>query len=290
VSGTIAGPIQLVGGGKMGGALARGWLAAGLAPVELSIVEPDPERRAALAALGPVVLAASPAELPVPEPPRALVLAVKPQTMPAVLPVWAQRVGRDTLVLSIAAGVRLATLAAAFPAGTGIVRAMPNTPAAIGRGASVLVAGPAVRPAQRALADALLSAVGETHWIEDEELMHLVTALSGSGPAYVFYLVEALAEAAAELGLPPPLAGRLARATVAGAGELLRQSPAEPAALRAEVTSPGGTTAAALGVLMAAEAWPRSLRAALEAASRRSRELAAAAEAGVSGARAHGGA
>jgi len=290
VSGPIAGPIQLVGGGKMGGALARGWLAAGLAPAELSIVEPDPERRAALAALGPVALAASPAELHAPGPPRALVLAVKPQTMPAVLPEWAGRVGCDTLVLSIAAGVRLATLSAAFPAGTGIVRAMPNTPAAIGRGATVLVAGPSATAEQRALAEALLASVGEVHWIEDEELMHLVTALSGSGPAYVFYLVEVLADAAAELGLPAPLARRLARATVAGAGELLRQSPAEPAALRAEVTSPGGTTAAALAVLMAAEAWPRSLRAALEAAARRSRELAAAAEAGVSGARAHGGA
>lgn len=273
----ITGPIRLVGGGKMGAALARGWLAAGLPAGELEIVEPDPERRAALAALGPVRLVAAAEGCARDAVPRALVLAVKPQTMPAVLPLWRERIGAETLVVSIAAGIALATLEAAFAPGTAIVRAMPNTPAAIGRGASVLIANPAAGLATRELAEALLAAVGEVHWIEDEELMHLVTALSGSGPAYVFYLVEALAEAASRLGLPAPLAQRLARSTVAGAGELLRQSPAEPAQLRAEVTSPGGTTAAALAVLMAEDGWPRSVRAALEAAARRSRELGAAA-------------
>ncbi len=273
MSAPLRGPIVLVGGGKMGAALAKGWLAAGLAAEELSIVEPDPERRAALAALGPIGLAGSPEELAEAEPPRALVLAVKPQTMPAVLPVWARRTGPDTLVLSIAAGIRLGTFVQAFPLGTGVVRAMPNTPAAIGRGATVLVAHPSARAEQRALAEVLLAAVGELHWIEDEELMHLVTALSGGGPAYVFYLIEALAEAGTALGLPTSLAERLARATVTGAGELARTNPAPAAQLRAEVTSPGGTTAEALKVLMAPEAWPRLLREALAAAARRSREL-----------------
>ncbi|MCX8100675.1 MAG: pyrroline-5-carboxylate reductase [Geminicoccaceae bacterium] len=279
---SIPGPIRLVGGGKMGAALARGWLAAGLAASELEIVEPDPERRAILAELGPVRLLEAAEACAKDVVPRALVLAVKPQSMAAVLPLWRDRIGADTLVLSIAAGIALATLEAAFAPGTAIVRAMPNTPAAIGRGASVLIANRAADARARGLAEALLAAVGEVHWIEDEELMHLVTALSGSGPAYVFYLVEALAEAASELGLPAPLAERLARATVAGAGELLRQSPAEPARLRAEVTSPGGTTAAALAVLMAADAWPRAVRGALEAAARRSRELGAAAALGRS--------
>lgn len=272
----LSGPIRLVGGGKMGAALARGWLAAGLPPQALEIVEPDPKRRGELAALGAVRLAAE-ADACDRVSPRALVLAVKPQIMPAVLAEWGPRASASTLVLSIAAGVALATLEAAFAPGTPIVRAMPNTPAAIGRGASVLVANRAAGAADRALAHELLAAVGEVHWIEDEELMHLVTALSGSGPAYVFYLVEVLADAARELGLPDALARRLARATVAGAGELLRQSPTEPETLRAEVTSPGGTTAAALAVLMAPENWPRAVRAALAAAAQRSRELGAAA-------------
>lgn len=281
MSGRLAGPIWLVGGGKMGTALARGWLAAGLSPVELAIVEPDPARLAELAGLGPVTLVPTPEALRATLPPRALVLAVKPQSMPAVLPAWSARIGPGTLVLSIAAGITLATLAAAFPAGTGIVRAMPNTPAAIGRGTTVLVAGTAASAEQRELAGALLGAVGETHWVEDEALLHLVTALSGGGPAYVFYLIEAMAEAGAALGLPEDLAARLARATVAGAGALADASADPVARLRADVTSPGGTTAEALEVLMAPDAWPRLLREALAAAARRSRELAG--EAGGSG-------
>jgi pyrroline-5-carboxylate reductase len=273
VSGTPAGPIWLVGGGKMGAALARGWLAAGLPPAELAIVDPDPERLAALAGLGPVALVPTPEALAAPVPPRGLVLAVKPQSMPAVLPAWRQRIGSRTLVLSIAAGVTLATLAAAFPPGTAIVRAMPNTPAAIGRGTTVLVAGDAAGTDQRALAGALLGAVGEIHWVAEETLLHLVTALSGGGPAYVFYLIEAMAEAGAALGLPADLAGRLARSTVTGAGALAEASAVPAARLRADVTSPGGTTAEALKVLMAPDAWPRLLREALAAAARRSREL-----------------
>ncbi len=279
----LFGPILLVGGGKMGTALARGWLAAGLPPADLAVVEPDPARRAALAELGPVRLAAAAEDLVLGAPPRALVLAVKPQTMPAVLPIWAGRVGAGTLVLSIAAGIRLDTLASAFPPGTGVVRAMPNTPAAIGRGASVLVAGPAATAAQRELARALLAAVGEAHWVEDEELLHVVTALSGGGPAYVFLLIEVLAEAGAELGLPAELAECLARATVAGAGELARTSAASASELRGDVTSPGGTTAEALKVLMAPEAWPRLVREALAAAARRSRELGGEAAAAAGG-------
>lgn len=273
MSGPLLGPVWLVGGGKMGAALAQGWLAAGLAPAELAIVEPDPARRAALAGLGAPTLAAGPEAFARTAPPRALVLAVKPQTMPGVLPAWRERVGASTLVLSIAAGIRIATLEAAFPPGTAIVRAMPNTPAAIGRGASVLVANAATGEAQRALAGALLGAVGEIHWVEDEALLHLVTALSGGGPAYVFYLIETMAEAGAALGLPADLAGRLARATVAGAGALAEASPEPAGRLRADVTSPGGTTAEALRVLMAPDAWPRLMREALAAAASRSREL-----------------
>ncbi len=277
----LAGPLWLVGGGKMGTALAHGWLAAGLPPAGLAIVEPDPLRLAELAGLGPVTLVPTPEALPATVPPRALVLAVKPQTVPAVLPAWRGRIGPHTLVLSIAAGITLATLAAAFASGTGVVRAMPNTPAAIGRGTTVLVAGAAATAEQRALAGALLGAVGEVHWVADEALLHLVTALSGGGPAYVFYLIEAMAEAGAALGLPEDLAGRLARATVTGAGALAEASDAPAARLRADVTSPGGTTAEALKVLMAPDAWPRLLREALAAAARRSRELGG--EAGGSG-------
>jgi pyrroline-5-carboxylate reductase len=155
-----------------------------------------------------------------------------------------------------------------------LVRAMPNTPAAIGRGITVAVANPRVSPDQRALVDALLSAVGAVEWITDEALMDAVTALSGSGPAYVFLLAEAMAHAGAAAGLPTALAATLARATVAGAGELLRRSPLDPATLRQNVTSPGGTTAAALDALMAEDGLERLLTKAIAAATKRSRDLA----------------
>jgi pyrroline-5-carboxylate reductase len=203
----------------------------------------------------------------------AVVLAVKPQTAPEAMPALAPFVGDATVVVSIMAGRTLRFLADALPQAA-LVRAMPNTPAAIGRGITVMVANSRVSPEQRALVDALLSAVGAVEWISDETLMDAVTALSGSGPAYVFLLAEAMAHAGAAAGLPPALAATLARATVAGSGELLQRSPLDPATLRQNVTSPGGTTAAALDVLMGKDRLERLMTAAIAAATKRSRDLA----------------
>ncbi|MFO1073152.1 MAG: pyrroline-5-carboxylate reductase [Geminicoccaceae bacterium] len=268
-----AAPLLLVGGGKMGEALLAGWLAHGLSPAAAVVVEPAAARRAELAAGHGVLAVERPEELPMELRPGVLVLAVKPQMMDAALPAYRHRVGPGTLALSIAAGKGLASLEAGL-GGIGVVRAMPNTPAAIGRGVSVLCANAAATKAQRGLAARLMAAVGSVEWIEDEDLMHAVTAVSGSGPAYVFHLIEALAEAGTAAGLPPELAMRLARGTVAGAGELAGRA-AEPAAqLRVNVTSPGGTTAAALAVLMAADGLEPLLTRAVQAAAERSRALA----------------
>jgi len=203
----------------------------------------------------------------------AAVVAVKPQIAPEVLASLAPFVAATTVVLSIMAGRTLRFLADNLP-GAALVRAMPNTPAAIGRGITVAVATARVSPEQRALVDALLSAVGAVEWISDEALMDAVTALSGSGPAYVFLLAEAMARAGAAAGLPPRLAATLARATVSGAGELLNRSALDAASLRQNVTSPGGTTAAALEVLMAQDGLERLMTAAIAAATKRSRDLA----------------
>ncbi|MDQ2803112.1 MAG: pyrroline-5-carboxylate reductase, partial [Pseudomonadota bacterium] len=175
--------------------------------------------------------------------------------------------------LSIMAGRTLAGLATALPGAT-LVRAMPNTPAAIGQGMSVACAGPGVSDAGRSLCDTLLGAVGEVAWVEDEALLDAVTAVSGSGPAYVFLLAELLEQAGTEQGLPPDLARRLARATLFGAGALLAATEEDAAALRQAVTSPGGTTQAALTVLMTENAWPVLVSKAVAAAANRSRELA----------------
>ena len=204
----------------------------------------------------------------------AIVLAVKPQVAPDVLPSLTGLIEATTVVVSIMAGRTLGFLQRALPAGTAIVRAMPNTPAAIGRGITVAVPNAHVGAAQRELANRLLTATGAVEWIADETLMDAVTAVSGSGPAYVFLLAESLARAGAAAGLPADLAERLARATVAGSGELLHLSPLPAATLRENVTSPGGTTAAALAVLMGAQGLDPILQEAVAAATRRSRELA----------------
>lgn len=266
------GPLLLVGGGQMGQALLGGWLQAGLAPADVQLVEPDEARRRDLAKRLPVRAVADPAELDG-RPPRILIVAVKPQVLDAALPAYRHLVDAGTLVLSIAAGKRIATFEAMFGARMAVVRAMPNTPAAVGRGATVLCAN-AAAAGRRGEAEALLAAVGETEWVEDEALLHAVTAMSGGGPAYVFLLIEALAAAGARQGLPPELSMRLARATVAGSGELARRSEATPAELRRNVTSPGGTTQAALAVLMAEDGLQPLLDRALAAAAQRSRELA----------------
>jgi pyrroline-5-carboxylate reductase len=269
-------PLILAGGGKMGEALLAGWLGRGVPPAAVRVVEPALERRRALAQAHGVPTFAGPEGLPAAGPaPGVLLLAVKPQVMEAALPAYAGRLAPDTLVLSIAAGKPIALFERLLaPRRAGVVRAMPNTPAAVGRGATVLCANAAATPAQRALAESLMAAVGEVHWVEDEELIHAVTAVSGSGPAYVFLLIEALAAAGTRAGLPEELAVRLARATVAGAGELAGRSAEDAARLRANVTSPGGTTAAALEVLMAPDGLGALLGRAVAAAARRSRELA----------------
>jgi pyrroline-5-carboxylate reductase len=266
----LSGTIVLVGAGKMGSAMLDGWLALGLSPRNVAVLEPQPTPEvAALAARG---LQLNPSAAAIGEV-AAVVVAVKPQVAPEVTPSLAPFVGAATVVVSIMAGRTLAFLAGALP-GAALVRAMPNTPAAIGRGITVAVANARVSDAQRALVDALLSAVGAVEWVADEGLMDAVTALSGSGPAYVFLLAETMAQAGAAAGLPPALAATLARATVAGAGELLHRSPLDAATLRQNVTSPGGTTAAALDVLMAKDGLAPLLRRAIAAATARSRELA----------------
>jgi pyrroline-5-carboxylate reductase len=199
---------------------------------------------------------------------------VKPQVAAEVLPQVAPLLGASTVVVSIMAGRTLQFIAGAMRnPSCAIVRSMPNTPAAIGRGITVAVARNA-DAAQRALADRLLAATGAVEWVEDEALMDAVTAVSGSGPAYVFLLAEALAAAGAAAGLPPPLAAKLARETVAGSGELLHRSELDAAVLRQNVTSPGGTTAAALDVLRAKDGLAALMKKAVAAATARSKELA----------------
>jgi pyrroline-5-carboxylate reductase len=266
----LATDIVLVGAGKMGSALLEGWLALGLDPAGVTVIEPQPTPEiAALAARG---LRLNPAALP--ERTDAVVIAVKPQTAPEALAGLANRIAPGAVVISIMAGRTIGFLEAALPAGTPIVRAMPNTPAAIGRGITVAVPNARVTPAQRDLAHRLLAATGAVEWVDDEALMDAITAVSGSGPAYIFLLAESLARAGEKAGLPAALAANLARATVAGAGELLHRSPLDPATLRHNVTSPGGTTAAALEVLMSADGLDPLMERAIAAATRRSRELA----------------
>ena len=243
----FAGTLVLVGAGKMGAALLEGWLGLGLDPARVVVLEPAPS--AALATLAARGLRVNP-ELASLGEAAVVVLAVKPQTAPEAVPGLKTLIGSATLVVSIMAGRTLRFLGDALP-GAALVRSMPNTPAAIGRGITVAVANRGVTAAQRDLAHRLLAATGAVEWVDDEGLLDAVTAVSGSGPAYVFLLAESLARAGAAAGLPPDLAARLARATVEGSGELMHRSPLDPAALRQNVTSPGGTTAAALEVLMA---------------------------------------
>jgi pyrroline-5-carboxylate reductase len=251
----------------MGGAMLEGWLNLGLDPARVAVIEPQPSPDLSASAGRGVTLN------PAAAPKTVIVVAVKPQTAAEAVPALAAFCGADTLVVSIMAGRTLGFFAEALP-GVAAVRAMPNTPAAVGRGITVAVPNGAVSGQQRVLADVLLAAVGGVEWVDDEALLDAVTAVSGSGPAYVFLLAEALAQAGVDAGLPVPLAARLARETVAGSGELLHRSSLDPAALRQNVTSPGGTTAAALKVLMGTEGFGVLMRQAVAEATRRSRELA----------------
>jgi pyrroline-5-carboxylate reductase len=264
------GTLVLVGAGKMGGAMLDGWLARGLKPKQISVIEPQPGK--AVKALARRGLRLNPKTIT--SAASAVVIAVKPQSAPEALPPLANYVDKSTLVLSIMAGRTMGFLEKAFPSGAAIVRAMPNTPAAIGRGISVAVANGNVSSRQRKQASDLFAAIGKVEWTSDETLMDAVTALSGSGPAYVFLLAETMASAGIAAGLPPALATRLARETVAGAGELLHRSDVDAGTLRQNVTSPGGTTAAALEVLMGPGGFDRLLTEAIDAATRRSRDLA----------------
>ncbi|MGE0668432.1 MAG: pyrroline-5-carboxylate reductase [Sphingomonadales bacterium] len=266
-------PLVLVGGGRMGSALLAGWLGKGLHGTAVVVVEPDAEAARRIAAIDAEVKVI-PSIATLNRDPAVIVLAVKPQVMGSVLPEVAAF--PHALFLSIAAGKTLDYFAEAIGPAVAIVRAMPNTPAAIGKGVSVCVASASVTEAQRTLCTTLLRAVGAVAWLDQERQMDAVTALSGSGPAYVFYLIECMAAAGQAAGLPAELAEMLARQTVAGAGALVEASEDESAAtLRRNVTSPNGTTEAALNVLMGEAGLAPLMRHAIEAAARRSKELSA---------------
>ena len=258
--------IVLAGFGNMGRALARGWISAGIDKSSIAVVDPAPAAREHAAALG---LAAFGRVGDLARPIDVAVLAVKPAEIDAVL----RALAPAALYLSIAAGRSIGEIAAVVGSGCAIVRAMPNTPAAIGQGITGLCAGTAVSTGDRATAAALMSAVGKVEWIEDEADMDAVTAVSGSGPAYVFLLIETLTAAAIDAGLEAGLAARLATATVSGAGAYAAQSDADAVTLRRQVTSPKGTTEAALAVLLERDAFRNLMRDAVAAATERSKEL-----------------
>ena len=269
--------ILLVGCGRMGGAMLSGWRERGLAPS----VAVDPAPSAAALAGPDLTVVPDPAAIPAGFKPAAVILAVKPQSAAEALPPHARFAG-GAVFLSIMAGRTIGGMRALLGADAAIVRAMPNTPAAVRQGVTVACpgVGPGVGPGggvsadQRALCHTLLEAIGAVAWVDDEGLLDPVTAVSGSGPAYVFLLAELMEQAAIEQGIPADLARLLALGTVSGSGALLAASTEDSAALRKAVTSPAGTTERALQVLMAADAWPLAMRRAIDAATKRSRELA----------------
>lgn len=266
--------ILLVGCGKMGGAMLRGWLARGVAANNVLIVEPFAEAAEALRQELSVTVVPHAADIGPDFLPDIVVFAVKPQGMDDIVPSYAGFAASGAVILSIAAGRPISFFETYLGGEAAIVRTMPNTPAAVGRGITAACANIHVTAGQREACEHLLEAVGDVVWVDDEALIDPVTAVSGSGPAYVFLLIECLAQAGEAQGLPPEIAARLARATVAGSGELARQSDETAATLRQNVTSPGGTTAAALDVLMADDGLQPLMNRAIEAATRRSRELA----------------
>lgn len=269
------GTLVLLGAGKMGQAMANGWLASGLGAAQLVLVDPAlaADVAADFTAKGATVLASAADYTEAA--PAITVIAIKPQMMEAVLPGAGNLFGAETMAVSIAAGTSLAMLGSLVGEQLAIVRAMPNTPAAIGKGMTALIGNAAVSVAQLVLAESLMQAVGQVVLLEHENQMNAVTALSGSGPAYVFYLAECMAAVGGRLGLPEDMAKTLARATVEGAGALMEASSEQAVAdLRQAVTSPGGTTQAALDVLMAGDGLREVMGRALEAAAKRSRELA----------------
>jgi pyrroline-5-carboxylate reductase len=263
--------LVLVGAGKMGGAMLEGWMLMGMRPDGVTILDPNisPE----VSALGKSHGVSINPPLNEVQPSDVFVLAIKPQSLDAVAPVLRAIIKQNALVISILAGKTIANICDRIPVAHAVVRAMPNLPAAVRRGITGAVASHDVAPGQREAADVLLSGIGEVVWVKDESLIDAVTAVSGSGPAYIFHMVEALAAAGADAGLPPDIALKLARATVEGAGEMLHRSDMPAGILRQNVTSPGGTTAAALEVLMAENGLTSLMRKTVAAAKRRAEEL-----------------
>jgi pyrroline-5-carboxylate reductase len=265
-------PLLLVGCGKMGGAMLSGWLTSGITAAGVQVVEPQGAPR--FAGEATVYVVADVAALPAGLDPEVVVFAIKPQQMEEVVPQYKGFAGPSTMFLSIAAGTTIRFFEERLGGDAVIVRAMPNTPAAIAQGITVACPNAEATPAQGDMARALLAAIGEVLTVEEEALLDPVTALSGSGPAYVFLLIETMAEAGVRAGLTRDLAERLALATVAGSGQLALRSAEPPAQLRENVTSPGGTTFEALQILMAEDGLQPLMTRAIAAATRRSRELA----------------
>ncbi len=266
--------LLLAGCGKMGEAMLSGWIERGIPPENVIIVEPNDETARRLRDTYGISTYANPDEIPRNASPGFVIFAVKPQMMDKVAPAYARFTGPETAFLSIAAGKTVAYFENALGQDAVIVRAMPNTPAAVRRGITVAFPNDRVSDAQRTACDNLLQAVGSVEWTDHENTIDAVTALSGGGPAYVFLLTEVMAEAGKQAGLPDALAERLARETVSGAGELMRLSDETPATLRVNVTSPAGTTAEALAILMADDGMQPLMTKAIAAAKKRSEELA----------------
>jgi len=268
--------ICLVGGGNMGGAMLGGWLAGGYEAEIITVIDPGPPDDIVSLIDGHGVRHLTSAHGAAA--PDILIVAVKPQIIASVLGELVHLMNSHNVLVSVAAGTTLAQLGAPFSGVVGapvrVVRTIPNTPSLVNRGMTVCVAGEGVSDDQCREVAALLEAIGDVAWVEDEALIDVATGVSGSGPAYVFHLAEALADAGVAAGLPAELADKLARATVSGAGELIRQSDLPAAQLRENVTSPNGTTAAALEILMGGNGFPKLLKEAVLAAANRSRELA----------------
>jgi pyrroline-5-carboxylate reductase len=266
--------LVLVGAGKMGGSMLDGWIKAGLDPDNVTVLDPQPSRDImTFARANNVKLNPSLKDV---EPPQVLVLAIKPQVLESAAPLLSKLIGPGTVLLSILAGKTIKNMKEQIKGVRGIVRAMPNLPVSVGRGLTAAIASPDVFPYQHNLINSLLTTVGTVEWLTDETLIDAVTAVSGSGPAYVFYLTECMSRAGQAAGLPVELAERLAHATVTGSAELMYQSDLPPAKLRQNVTSPGGTTAAALEVLGGGGERPgldTLMRDTIMAAARRAGEL-----------------
>lgn len=265
--------LLLVGGGKMGQAMLNGWLEKGVDAGNIIVIEPGSVAADGLRAQTGCRVLSGADEIPSNFQPDVVILAVKPQMMDAVAPLYKSWSDRGAVMLSIAAGTKMAFFEGIYGAGAALVRVMPNTPAAIGRGMLVGYANDHVSGKQKDICQFLLEAVGNVAWIDDEKYLDAVTGLSGSGPAYVFYLIECMTAAGVDAGLPEALALQLAETTVAGAGELARQSDDSAAVLRQNVTSPNGTTAAGLEILMAEDGLKPLISRTVAAATRRSREL-----------------